>query len=46
LKENICQILSPISEEELVAAFLKWVERLQQLIHNRRNFIEWGLYMW
>jgi hypothetical protein len=23
LKENICQILSPISEEELVAAFLK-----------------------
>jgi len=39
LKENVSEILSTISEEELMAAFLNWMERLQQVIDNGRNDI-------
>jgi hypothetical protein len=45
LTENVSEILKMISEEELIAAFLNWIERLQQVIDNIGNYIECGLYI-
>jgi hypothetical protein len=39
LKENVSEVLSTISEEEMMAAFLNWMERLQQIIYNGGNYI-------
>jgi hypothetical protein len=37
LEGAVSGILSAISEEGLMAAFLDWVERLQQVIDNGSN---------